>query len=109
MHEHIYNLNKKYPEVRYYGGNLFRLDGLRLGNYDKTALESKGIKFGSYSSLTSTSKDILGYYNINNLELEFNEKSAKEVKDVLSKPKKEKAKKPTSSRFAMGAFSLGDF
>ena len=107
--ELIYKLNKMYPSVRFYGGNLFRLDGLRLGNYDKTALENKGIKFGSYSHLTSNSKDILGYYNISNLELEFNEKSVKEVKDVLSKPKKEKAKKPTSSRFAIGAFSLGDF
>lgn len=107
--ELIYKLNKMYPSVRFYGGNLFRLDGLRLGNYDKTALENKGIKFGSYSHLTSSSKDILGYYNISNLELEFNEKSIKEVKDVLSKPKKEKAKKPTSSRFAIGAFSLGDF
>ena len=107
--EMVYRLSKKYPKIRFSGGNLFRLDGLRLGSYDKTILDSKGIKYGGFSYLTSNCKDILGCYNISNLELEFNEKSLKEVKDVLSKPKKEKAKKPTSSRFAMGAFSLGDF
>lgn len=107
--EMIYKLSKKYPKIRFSGGNLFRLDGLRLGNYDKSLLDTKGIKYGGFSHLTSNCKDILSCYNISNLDLEFNEKSAKEVKDVLSKPKKEKTKKPTSSRFAMGAFSLGDF
>lgn len=107
--ELVYKLNKKYPNVRYLGGNLFRLRGLKVGSFGEDLLESKGIKVPKHSYLVSKEEDILPCYS--DLDIEYSERSEKEVKDIVTKKRSTspKAKRPSSSRFAVTGFSLGDF
>ena len=101
----ISELCAKYPRLRFIGGNLFRLEGLNLGSYDKSLLDKKGIKYSIESYLTSEYEDILQSADITELNVTVSDKPEKESKQSSSSSKP-KAKKPVSSRFA-GMFTGG--
>ena len=108
--EYLYKLNKTYTRIRFIGGNLFRINGVNIGNYDLDCLLSKGIKVNSYSRMTKDNNDILIDRNISDLDIDLVEKkkSTKGSTNISVKSNKSKSvKKPVSTRFAMNNFSLG--
>lgn len=87
------------PKVRFYGGNLFCIDGVRVGCIGMDFIQKHGIKYNPEDYYIGNEKDALECLDINSIKLEINVKSVKEQKKTTkstsnsggsSQPKKKK-------------------
>lgn len=95
----LYDFTRKYPRVRYIGGNLFRVDGVNIGSYTKSDLDKKGIKYTISSYKTVDCCDILSETEIEALDIDTSNKPEREPK-LRSGSKPKSPKKQTVSMFS---------
>lgn len=87
--EFLWHLSKKYPTVRYSGGVLFEIDGVKIGEIGTDILEAAGIKVDESCYFIDGKSDCLDCVDISELELETTvgaEKPHKERKPTIKKP-----------------------
>ena len=92
--ELLYNISLKYPQIRFCGGELFAIAGVKVGVIGVDILDSRGIKFNVDSYYLKGDDYALPVVDIETLEIDTTGKG-----DV----KKKKAKKDGKSQSASSA------
>lgn len=84
--EFLWRVSKAYPRVRFSGGTLFAVDGLRVGEIGVDVLQKAEVKFGADSYRLRSGVDALENVSISTLEI-----------DMTGKADTPKASKPKST------------
>ncbi len=99
----VYDMCMKYSNIRFLGGNLFRLDGCRLGYFDEGLLEKHGVKYKPGSLMTANAEDVIPVVPKDDIEIEVSSKQEKKSNGSTKKKagtKKAKSKPaPAFSQF----------
>lgn len=100
----VSNLSEKFPTVRFCGGNLFSVKGVKVGAVGVDLLKSKDIKFDQSAYMLSCTDDVLEDIDINELEIETSSKpesTTKQKKQGSGTKKQNKVSKPSISFSSM--------
>lgn len=106
--EFLWRVSMKCPRLRFSGGQLFAIDGLRVGEIGVDVLERESVKFGVDSYRLHSGVDALENVQISGLEIDT---SGKAESSASKRPKAQTgAKKGDNIRGRIGAlFMSSDF
>lgn len=105
--EFLWRVSQTCPRVRFSGGTLFAVDGLRVGEVGVDILQKADVKFGAEAYRLKSGVDALENVNISTLEIDA---SGKAEAPKSSKPKSTATpkKKTDNIRGRIGALFLSD-
>lgn len=101
--ELLYRLSEKFPRLRFCGGQLFAIDGVKCGAIGVDILESKGVKFAPEAYRLSCATDAIKLVDVLSIELEVSDKPEKPAKVKSSssgKSSSDAPKKPKTMMFS---------
>ena len=101
----IYKMCKSYPRVRFCGGNLFCVDGVRLGCIGVDILDKLDIKYTSDCYAIGNKMDVLECVDLNDLKLDISTKPEKAVK---KKSPSKRSSSSSSSKKSSPSMSFAD-
>lgn len=93
----LWQLSKRYPTVRFCGGNLFSIDGVKVGAIGIDILEKHNIKYDESNYLLNNTADVLEVVDVNSLEIDTSSKPEKASKPREKKSSSDSSAKKTSS------------
>lgn len=86
----LYNMQQKYPNLRFIGGNLLNIDGINIGREEETPIVCKGV-YDDYEEVK--------YSELGNIKIvEKKERKAKKEKGKKEKKDKQGSKTTKSSK-----------
>lgn len=101
--ELLYHLSKKFPNVRFCGGQLFSISGVKVGAIGVDTLAKRGIKFSEESYRLSGTKDVIECVDFDSLTIEKTTKAEK-----TTKKKKGNSKTPNKAKKKARGISMSD-
>ena len=93
----VWKFSRKFPKVRFCGGNLFSLDGCRLGCCGKELFMSLNVKEKNFELDKVGCSCYFDVYDIDEIKLKISKKKAKRNVKAKSSANKNKSKKPKIS------------
>lgn len=103
--EFLWRVSKKCPRLRFSGGTLFAIDGIKVGEIGIDILERENAKFGVDSYRLRSGVDVLEDVNISQIEIDTSGKA--ESTSTQRKPKSTSAPKKTENiKSRIGALFL---
>lgn len=103
----LWQLSKKFPRVRFCGGKLFGIEGVKCGVVGIDVLDKAGVKYDESSYFLSGTDDVLDVVSFTDLTIETSAPKADSGRPKKSGTKKEPAKKKPQLSFASIMSSQG--
>lgn len=108
--EFLWRVSKKYPRVRFSGGQLFAVDGVRVGEIGVDVLQKAEAKFGVDAYRLTSGVDALEDVNISILEIDTSGKAESSSSTKKTSSSNGTVKKTENIRSRIGAlFMSSDF
>jgi hypothetical protein len=111
----VWKMCQKYPRIRFCGGNLFAIDGVKIGMVGIDTLDKQGIKYDFDSYAFNNKLDAFDEVDINTLDITASSKPERVVKEKKSSsstsdssPKK-KSNQSEKFKGLFGNFQIGGF
>lgn len=109
--EFLWRVSQRYPQIRFTGGNLFAVNGLKVGEIGVDTLESSGIKTDASQYVVKDGVDVLESADFSELEIDASGKeSSSSTRSKSTTPKSSKPKQVDNIKSRIGAlFANSDF